>query len=133
MKLSLVEAEKVIEQLRFEYNGLVHAVAQDSVNNRVLMVAFMNREAVHKTLTTGLVHYWSVHRGKVWMKGEVSRHFQAVEEVYVSCENNALLLLVRQKVGACHMGYRSCFYRRLNSNGFEEVESKVFNPDEVYT
>jgi phosphoribosyl-AMP cyclohydrolase len=132
VKLSPVEAEKVIEQLRFEYNSLVHAVTQDSVNNRVLMVAFMNREAVHKTLTTGLVHYWSVNRSKVWMKGEVSGHFQAVEEVYVNCENNALLLLVRQKVGACHMGYKSCFYRRLNSNGFEEVEPKVFDPDEVY-
>lgn len=92
----------------------------------------MSREAAHKTLTTGLAHYWSVQRGKVWMKGEVSHHFQAVEEVYVNCENNSLLLRVRQRVGACHRGYASCFYRRLGSQGFEEAESRVFNPEEVY-
>lgn len=66
------------------------------------------------------------------MKGEVSHHFQAVEEVYVNCENNSLLLRVRQRVGACHRGYASCFYRRLGSQGFEEAESRVFNPEEVY-
>jgi len=132
VKLSLVEAEKVLEQLKFEYDGLIHAVAQDVGDKRVLMVAFMNREAVQKTLTTGLAHYWSVHRGRIWMKGEISRHFQAVEEIYVNCESNSLLLLVRQRVGACHVGYRSCFYRRLGSQGFEEVEPRVFNPREVY-
>jgi phosphoribosyl-AMP cyclohydrolase len=115
--------------------GLVPAVVQDWQTSEVLMVAYMNPEALTKTLQTGKMHYYSRSRGKQWMKGETSGHMQDVVEVRVDCEDNALLFKVRQHGGAaCHTGYRSCFHRRLGKDGQLEVteQTKVFDPATVY-
>jgi phosphoribosyl-AMP cyclohydrolase len=96
------------------------------------MAAFANKEAVEKTLKTGKAHYFSTSRKKVWLKGETSGHVQNVKEIYVDCDMDALLIKVEQAGGACHTGYRSCFYRKLADNELKIVGDKVFNPDEVY-
>ncbi|WP_456455291.1 phosphoribosyl-AMP cyclohydrolase [Methanopyrus sp.] len=130
-------ARKVTSSLnyRIEIGGepLVIAIAQDAENGDVLMTAFANEEAVYRTLTTGYAHYWSTSRREVWKKGEESGHVQRVVEVRVDCDKDAVLYVVEQEGGACHTGYRSCFYRRVTRDGsFEVVMDRVFNPDEVY-
>lgn len=112
--------------------GLVLAVTQDCRNGEVLMAAFMNREAFEKTLETGKVHYYSTSRNKIWLKGESSGHVQKVCELYVDCDMDALLIRVEQEGGACHTGYRSCFYRMNDKGTLKTVGKRVFNPDEVY-
>jgi phosphoribosyl-AMP cyclohydrolase len=121
-------SENLIDNLKLE-NGLVVAIAQDHGTGEVLMCAYMNSEAVKKTLETGIAHYWSRSRGKLWRKGESSGHIQKVREILVDCDADALLLKVEQIGGACHTGYRSCFYRRADG---KIVGEKVFEPEEVY-
>ncbi|MDD5556728.1 MAG: phosphoribosyl-AMP cyclohydrolase [bacterium] len=125
---------KILESLKFDEAGLVAAVVQDAASGEVLMVAYMNREAVARTIETGLAHFWSRSRGKLWLKGESSGHTQAVREVRLDCDGDALLLRVEQKGGACHTGYRSCFYRRVlpRGEGAETSGEKVFDPGTVY-
>ncbi|WP_210400476.1 phosphoribosyl-AMP cyclohydrolase [Methanopyrus sp. SNP6] len=130
-------ARKVTSSLnyRIEIGGepLVIAITQDAENGDVLMTAFANEEAVYRTLTTGYAHYWSTSRREVWKKGEESGHVQRVVEVRVDCDKDAVLYVVEQEGGACHTGYRSCFYRRVTRDGsFEVVMDRVFSPDEVY-
>jgi phosphoribosyl-AMP cyclohydrolase len=108
---------------------LVPAIVQDARSGEVLMLAYMNQEALAKTLETGKAHYWSRSRKKLWLKGETSGHFQRVVEARIDCDQDAILLKVEQEGGACHMGYRSCFYRDLDG---KVVGEKVFDPDEVY-
>ena len=94
--------------------GILPAIAQDASSGEVLMQAYMNREAWEKTLSTGLAHYWSRSRGRIWKKGETSGNFQEVLEIRVDCDADCVLLKVRQTGGvACHTGRRSCFYRRV--------------------
>ena len=122
-----------MDELKWDTDGLVAAVAQDADTGEVLMVAWMNREAVEKTFQTRRVHYWSRSRGKLWLKGESSGHEQHVEAIHVDCDRDVLLLKVRQKGGACHEGYRSCFYRRVTDAGqLEVVAEPVFDPKQVY-
>ena len=98
------------------------------------MVAYMNNEALMKTLESGLAHFWSRSRKKLWLKGESSGHVQNVKGIYIDCDGDALLVKIEQKGGACHTGYRSCFYRRLDveNDRFETVGEKVFEPGQVY-
>lgn len=110
-------------------NGLILAIVQDQNSREVLMCAYMNREALEKTVETGIAHFWSRSRQSLWKKGETSGHFQKVKEIRIDCDMDSLLLLVEQAGGACHMGYRSCFYRNLNG---EIVGEKVFEPKNVY-
>src|SRR3989338_6345090 len=105
----------VVHQLKFDENGLIPAVVQDHGTNEVLMVAWMNRDAVEKTLTGPQVTYWSRSRKKLWVKGEESGHTQTVKEVFLDCDSDTLLIKVEQKVAACHEGYRSCFFRKLEN------------------
>lgn len=114
--------------LKYE-NGLILAIVQDQNSREVLMCAYMNREALEKTVETGIAHFWSRSRQSLWKKGETSGHFQKVKEIRIDCDMDSLLLLVEQAGGACHMGYRSCFYRNLNG---EIVGEKVFEPKNVY-
>jgi phosphoribosyl-AMP cyclohydrolase len=95
--------------------GLVTAVVQDYGTRDVLMVAYMNREALKRTISTGYAHYWSRSRRKLWMKGETSGNTQRVREIMVDCDGDALLLVVEQKGVACHTGNRTCFFRRVYS------------------
>lgn len=131
-KTSVEKTRRIISQLDFE-KGLIPVVARN-VDGEVLMVAFMNRNALSKTLSTGLMHYYSRRRRKIWMKGEASGFVQRVLEVRVNCENNSLLFTVKQEgPGACHMGYKTCFYRKITKNGaFKKAENRVFNPRRVY-
>lgn len=108
---------------------LIPAVAQDWKTGEVLMLAYMNDEALKKTRETGIAHYWSRSRKKLWLKGESSGHFQRIKEIRVDCDQDAVLLLVEQEGGACHTGYRSCFYRTIDG---KVVGEKVFEPDDVY-
>lgn len=125
---------KTVGELKFDEHGLIAAIMQDAETGEVLMVAYMNDEALMKTLETGKAHFWSRSRKKLWLKGESSGHVQIVKGIYVDCDGDALLLKIEQKGGACHTGYRSCFYRRLDpkADRFETVGEKVFEPGQVY-
>jgi len=125
---------KIIDELKFDEKGLITAVIQDAETSDVLMVAFMNKESLLKTLESGLTHFWSRSRKKLWLKGESSGHVQAVREVLIDCDADAIVFKVDQKGGACHTGYRSCFYRRLipREDRVELTGKKIFEPDAVY-
>jgi phosphoribosyl-AMP cyclohydrolase len=113
-------------------NGLVVVIVQDEESNEVLMQAYANREAVEKTVETGKAHYFSTSRKKLWLKGESSGNIQDVREILVDCDGDALIYRVRQKGGACHKGYRSCFYRKAEGSELKTVGEKVFDPDKAY-
>ena len=115
--------------LDFGDDGLVPAVAQDSDSGEVLMLAYATREALSRTLETGRAHYYSRSRDELWEKGATSGHTQSVESVRVDCDGDALLYLVSQTGGACHTGYRSCFYRTVDGS---VVGERRFDPDDVY-
>lgn len=130
---------------RHEINGVkvITAVAQDAETNEILMLANMNKEALIKTIQTGKAHYWSTSRNKLWLKGESSGHFQEVSEILVDCDMDAIVLKIKQKGAACHEGYKSCFFRRLNTQNSididdikdEDVEiilKRLVNPEDVY-
>jgi phosphoribosyl-AMP cyclohydrolase len=119
--------------LRFGEDGLIPAVIQDAESQAVLMVGFMNAEAVELTRASGRVHYWSRSRRRLWRKGETSGHEQLVEDILVNCELNSLLITVRQVGAVCHDGYPTCYYRRLESdNRLAVVRERVFDPATVY-
>jgi phosphoribosyl-AMP cyclohydrolase len=121
------------ETLKYDANGLVAAVIQDADNREVLMVGYMNPEAVDRTLESGRVTYWSRSRQKYWVKGETSGHFQHVVEVRTDCDKDCLLIRVRQEGVACHDGFRSCFYRAVQGGGeLETVEERLVDPEKVY-
>jgi phosphoribosyl-AMP cyclohydrolase len=113
--------------------GLVPTVVQDDKTGEVLMLAYMNKEAWLKTLATGKAHYWSRSRQSLWLKGETSGHVQLVSEVRLDCDEDTILLKVKQ-VGdaACHTGYRSCFYRKWVDGVLVTEGETVFDPKEVY-
>ncbi len=106
-----------VEGLRFDANGLIPVIAQDATNGQVLMLAYMNAEALAKTLETGLAHYYSRSRRRLWRKGEESGHVQRVHEIRYDCDADTLLLEVDQTAAACHTGNRSCFFRTLPASG----------------
>lgn len=131
--------EGTIFSPNYDVNGLITAVVTDIESGAVLMVAFMNKEALALTLETRIAHYWSRSRQKIWKKGESSGNVQTIEEICVDCDQDALWLKVRvQGLGAtCHTGRKSCFYRRLEmQNGVatlvSDSESKLFDPVKIY-
>ena len=122
-----------IDELKFTADGLIPAIAQDAASGEVLMLAWMNRQALEQTIAQGLAHYYSRSRRKLWLKGEESGHRQQVLEIRADCDGDVLLLKVRQEGGACHTGYRSCFHRlRLFDGGVREDGRKIFDPKKVY-
>lgn len=123
----------ILDQLKYNSDGLIPAIIQDEQNGQVLMMGFMNREAVKHTLESGRVCFWSRSRAKLWVKGETSGHFQFVKGVYVDCDMDCLLIKVEQIGATCHEGYRSCFYRQITQDGtMVTVAERVFDPKEVY-
>jgi phosphoribosyl-AMP cyclohydrolase len=113
--------------------GLVPAIAQDADTGAVLMMAWMNREAYEETVRTRRAVYFSRSRNRLWRKGEESGHFQEVSEVLVDCDADTILLKVRQLGGAaCHEGYASCFFRRVEGEGWRVIAERVFDPKQVY-
>ena len=106
--------KKIIKELKFDRRGLIPTIIQDYLSGEVLMMAYMNRASVKRTLETGKTHFFSRSRQKLWFKGETSGNFQTVKEIYFDCDSDALLIKVRQKGVACHTGNKSCFFRRLD-------------------
>src|SRR5688572_12798266 len=123
-----------LDSLKFDANGLIPVIVQDHVNNQVLMMAWMNREALTKTIETAKVHTYSRSRGRLALKGESSGHFQHVKEILTDCDRDVVLIKVEQVVGACHEGYRSCFYQKYDPSGtqWKAIAGKAFDPDAVY-
>jgi len=124
----------LLDQLKFDSSGLIPLIVQDSVNGQVLMMAFMNRAALEKTLDTGKVHTYSRSRGRLALKGESSGHFQHVKKVLTDCDRDVVLIQVVQDVAACHEGYRSCFFREYNDGDqWKTIAEKQFDPQKVYS
>jgi len=129
-------SETGINRINFRHEiageKLAIGIAQDYKTKEVLMVGFINKESLEKSLKTKLVHYFSTSRKKLWKKGEESGHVQKIKEVRIDCDGDAVLFLVEQKTAACHEGYRSCFFRKLKGGKFGIAEKKVFEPSRVY-
>ena len=120
---------------KFDSNGLIMAIAQDADTGEVLMVAYMNEEALKLTIEKGKGVYYSRSRNKLWHKGEESGAVQKVVEILTDCDQDCLILKIRVEQGQCHVGYQSCFYRRVKAGGDCELEfiaEPVYDPDEVY-
>jgi phosphoribosyl-AMP cyclohydrolase len=123
-----------MQQPDFEKRGgVVTVVTQDADSGEILIVAYMDRQAWEKTLSTGKAHYYSTSRKKLWLKGETSGNVQDVKEIRVDCDEDAVLLKVHQHGGAaCHEGYRSCFFRTADNAGWHVVAERVVDPDKLY-
>lgn len=122
-----------LDAVRWNADGLVAAVAQDAGTQRVLTLAWMNREALRLTRDTREAHYWSRSRGKLWRKGESSGHVQRVREIRLDCDGDAIVLQVEQVGGiACHTGRERCFYRRLDDEAWVETDPVRKDPREIY-
>jgi len=115
-------------------NGLLPAIAQDYSSGKVLMLAYINQISWEKTLETGEAHYWSRSRQELWHKGATSGHIQKIKEIYADCDNDTVLFKVDQAGGAtCHLGYETCFHKKVDTNGSFMVEGeKIFDPEKVY-
>ena len=125
--------ESWLNKVNWSEDGLVPAIAQDAATRRVLMVAWMNREALKRTAELGEAIYWSRSRKKLWHKGEESGHIQKVKEIRMDCDADVVLLQVEQQGGiACHTGRESCFYSKLENGKWLEVDAVLKNPDEIY-
>ena len=122
----------LLDSLKFDEQGLIPVITQDYRTNEVLMLAYMDREAVERTLKGPYVTYWSRSRKKIWVKGEESGHTQSLKEVSYDCDADTLLIKVDQKVAACHEGYRSCFFRKWEKEEAVITAKQVFNPKETY-
>jgi phosphoribosyl-AMP cyclohydrolase len=119
---------EVLQEINFK-DGLIAAVVQDFKTNEVLMCAFMNKEALERSLSTGKMCFFSRSRRKLWIKGESSGHFQYIKEVRIDCDGDSLLFKVEQIKAACHNGYYSCYYRKLEDGRWKIVEPKVLEKE----
>ena len=123
-----------LNMVKWTDEGLVPAIAQDAQDGTILMVAWMNREALDMTASEGKAVYWSRSRGKLWRKGEESGHEQLVSEIRLDCDNDVVMLQVQQRGGiACHTGRRSCFFQRLEGDRWVTVEPVLKDPDAIYS
>jgi phosphoribosyl-AMP cyclohydrolase len=127
-----VEAQVSI--LKFDANGLIPAIISDHVTHEVLMMAWMNKDSLAKTIETGKTHFFSRSRNKLWLKGESSGHVQQVKSIRTDCDADVLLIAVEQHGAACHEGYRTCFFRELNDSGsdWKVLGKPLFDPKKVY-
>jgi len=122
----------VLEALCFDANGLVPAIAQQHDTGEVLMMAWMNQDAVAETLNTGRVCYWSRSRGRLWRKGETSGQAQHLIEFRIDCDGDTILLLVEQEGVACHTGRRACFFRAVRDGALVEIAAPLIDPEKLY-
>ncbi|MGD2138761.1 MAG: phosphoribosyl-AMP cyclohydrolase [Burkholderiales bacterium] len=122
-----------LEQVQWNDNGLVPAIAQDAVSGHVLMVAWMNHEALMETVQTSRAVYWSRSRSRLWRKGEESGHTQSVKEILLDCDGDVILLKVEQTGGiACHTGRESCFFRKLEAGNWVIIQPVLEDPKRIY-
>lgn len=124
--------DSIIQNLKFDDKGLIPAVIQDVENNEILMVGYMNADAVRKTIQGPYVNFYSRSRNKMWIKGESSGHTQEVKEIYFDCDADCILIKAVQKVAACHVGYRTCFFRKIENGEVVTVGEKIFEEEKVY-
>lgn len=124
-----------LDKLKFDTAGLIPLIVQDHANGQVLMMAWMNREALDKTIQTGKIHTYSRSRGRLALKGETSGHFQLVKSILTDCDRDVVLIKVEQLVAACHEGYRSCFFREYVAGApdWKEISKPVFDPKKTYS
>ena len=125
-----------LDEIRWDRDGLVPAIAQEASSGDVLMLAWMNRDALAKTAESGQAHYWSRSRGRLWRKGEESGHLQQVHEIRLDCDNDVVLLKVTQ-LGhepsiACHTGRHACFFQRYEDGAWKSVEPVLKDPESIY-
>jgi len=143
LKLDENDIKAFIEKVNFEKGkGLVPAIVQDASNNNVLMQAYMNKEALRLTLASGKMHFWSRTKGRIWMKGEESKHYSLVQNAVLDCDNDAILFKVQQVGVVCHTGEETCFYKplkpeeavsvdaRMLERLFEVIKDRIRNPSE---
>jgi phosphoribosyl-AMP cyclohydrolase len=126
--------EDWLDRVKWNEQGLVPAIAQEAHSGKLLMMAWMNRDALRLTVETGTAVYWSRSRRKLWHKGEESGHRQLVREVRMDCDNDVILIQVEQKGGiACHTGRHHCFFQRLEDGGWRVVEPQLKDPAQIYS
>lgn len=126
---------KLLDEVKFNSDGLIPAIAQDAGTNEILMMAWMNKESLQTTIETKRATYWSRSRRKLWVKGEESGNTQEVQSIHLDCDSDVVLLKVHQVGGAaCHTGHRTCFYREVvdSGNSFKESSDILFDPTKVY-
>jgi phosphoribosyl-AMP cyclohydrolase len=122
-----------LDDIRWNTDGLVPAIAQDAATHKVLTLAWMNRHALERTAATREAHYWSRSRARLWRKGETSGFVQRVREIRLDCDRDAILLLVEQTGGiACHTGHERCFFVRLDDDAWHDVEPVLKDPKAIY-
>jgi len=122
-----------LDDLKYDANGLIPAVVQDADTGQVLMMAYMNRNSLQATIETGKTHFWSRSRQKYWMKGESSGHTQDVQAIFIDCDADTILIKAKPHGAACHMGYKTCFFRKYAESGEWQVQGRrMFDPKEVY-
>ena len=122
-----------LDEIKWNSDGLVSVIVQEQYSNKILMSAWMNREALIATVETGQATYWSRSRRKLWRKGEQSGHVQHVKEIRLDCDGDAILLIVEQQGGiACHTGRRSCFFRKLQGRQWDVIDPVVRDPADIY-
>jgi phosphoribosyl-AMP cyclohydrolase len=121
-------------KLKFNADGLIPAIVQEQSTGRVLMMAWMNRASLEKTIATGRTHFWSRSKQRFWMKGESSGHTQTVKDVAFDCDGDTLLIQVEQMGAACHEGYKSCFFRSVegDSGNIKTTEAQLQTPEQIY-
>ena len=123
---------KFLDQLKFNADGLIPAIIQQQSTGRVLMMAWMNRASLEKTIETRKTWFWSRSRQKFWMKGESSGHVQVVKDLSFDCDGDTVLIQVEQTGAACHEGYQSCFFRSLDGDGWKVTEAQLETPEQIY-
>jgi len=126
--------DRQFSNLKFDSNGLIPAIVQDAGTGQVLMMAWMNRDALEKTVQTGKTHFFSRSRNKLWLKGEISGHVQHVKSIAVDCDQDVLLIKVEQVGAACHEGFYSCFFREYQQGAgdWKLIGKKIFEPEKIY-
>jgi phosphoribosyl-AMP cyclohydrolase len=124
--------DKIIETIKFNEQGLVPAIAQDSQTKQVLMMAWMNAESLKETMTTNKMCYFSRSRNSIWRKGETSGQIQTIKEIMIDCDSDAILALVEQKGVACHTGRKSCFYKTIVNDNISINQEVLIAPEELY-
>ena len=125
--------QKALDKVKFTPQGLIPVIVQEATTKEVLMFAWMNRESLELTIKTKTSWFYSRSRKMLWKKGEMSGNIQKVKAVYFDCDNDCILLEVKQIGAACHMGYRSCFFKKLiSTNKFKVTQRKLFDPKKVY-
>ncbi|MFQ5659578.1 MAG: phosphoribosyl-AMP cyclohydrolase [Gammaproteobacteria bacterium] len=129
----MTESPKWLDEINWNHDGLVPAIAQEQGSGKVLTLAWMNRESLALSVAEGRAVYWSRSRQRLWRKGEQSGHVQWIEEIRLDCDRDTLLLRVTQEGGiACHTGRHSCFYEKLDKDGWKSVDPVIKEPEQIY-